>query len=436
MLDAPSLIDKRQRAPEPVAMLRTFPNCVSRLWTEFRTEIRAKFPRLLPASALALLCASSSLCAQSPATPRLLPGGTLYPRVLRLQHGSAEMRGRLIASTDTVIFESTDEGASFTKISKVPVIPGSLHVCCSTLYEVPRDVGSLKAGTLLSAGTYIRGDGPGAAPEMVDSVIFHNGEPAIEMYASTDAGRTWQYLATPVHGGPTLPSGKPLKQRGLWEPEFELAADGSLVMFVSDETDSCCSQKLLRIRTRDGVHWQDKSDVVAMPRLPMARPGMIVSTPLPDGRFLMSYEICGDRFHCDVYTRTSTDGWNFGDPAAAGTRAETASGQFFRHSPSNTFARSGGEGKVLLLGQMLYEKDGSVSPQNGRVFFSSTNLEGKGAWTPHPVPVPVPTAYDNFCPNYSSSLLPSADGSSVLELASDYDAQHRCVTSAAASALK
>ncbi len=409
-------------------MLRTFSTRILRPW--------AGFQRARASSALILFCASLSLCGQAPATPKPLPGGTFYPRVVRLQHGLAETSGHLIASTDTVIFESTDEGANFTRIGKVPVIPGSLHVCCSTLYEVPRDVGSLRAGTLLSAGTYIRSINTGAAPEMVESVIFHNGEPAIEIYASNDAGRTWTYLATPVHGGPALPSHKPVKQRGLWEPEFELAADGSLVMFVSDETDACCSQKLIRIRTHDGTHWQDKSDVIAMPQLPGARPGMIVSTPLPNGRYFMSYEICGDRFHCDVYTRTSPDGWNFGGAAASGTRAETATGQFFRHSPSNTFARSSGEGKVLLLGQMLYERDGSLSPENGRVFFLSTNLEGRGVWTPYPVPMPVPTAYDDYCPNYSSALLPSADGSTLLELASDYDAQHRCVTSAAAATLK
>lgn len=393
---------------------------------------------LLPASlvwSLSLLfcvalMAQGTAAASEGSGRRELPGSTLYPRLIRLAHGPMATRGQLVASTDGVIFVSTDEGRSFTKIATVPVSAGSKHVCCSTLFEVPHDVGALKAGTLLSAGTYAVAKSGKGTPE-TEATDFKQAEPAAEVYASTDGGYTWAYLATPVQGGPKLPSSKPLRQRGLWEPEFEAAADGSLVMFLSDETDACCSQKLLKIRTRDGRHWVDKSDVIAMPALPDARPGMIVSTPLPDGTYFMSYEICGNRFGCDVYTRRSKDGWDFGDPAATGMRAETASGQFFRHSPVNTYAaRAGADGKgvLLLTGQMLYEKDGSVSPENGRVYFASGGKDGRGGWTTRPAPVPVPTAYDNFCPNYSSALLPLADGTRLLELASDYDAAHRCVT--------
>lgn len=380
------------------------------------------------AQMLAVFALCGGVCclaaAQVPVPARtLLPGGTYYPRVVRLAHGAAEAQGRLVASTDGVIFESTDDGATFTNFATVPVVAGSKHVCCSTLYEVPRNVGSLKAGTLLSAGTYAVSPDGKSTPKL-NETDFNGAEPAIEIYASTDSGRTWKYLSTPVHGGPALPSTKPVKQRVLWEPEFELAADGALVMFVSDETDACCSQKLIRIRTMDGVHWRDKSDVIAMPALPGARPGMIVSTPVAGGGFFMSYEICGDRFHCDVFTRTSRDGWNFGDAASPGTRAETAAGQHFRHSPGNTFA----PGQLLLIGQMLYEENKTVSPSNGQVYFTNTHLDGTGPWSLRQAPVAVPTAYDNYCPNYSSALLPSGDGSALLELASDYDEQRRCVT--------
>ena len=398
--------------------------------------------------------------------PVLLQGGTQYPRVIRLTHGAAAANGRLIASTDAVIFQSLDDGRSFTRISAVAPTPGSKRVCCSTLYEVPRPVGMLAAGTLISAGTYAAAKEPGTVPA-TNGTDFGNSAPAIELYTSTDSGMTWRYLATPVSGGPRLPTAKPIGQRGLWEPEFELAADGALVLFVSDETDPCCSQKLIQLRTYDGLHWQDQRDIIAMPALPAARPGMIVSTPLPSGRYFMSYEICGDRFGCDVYTRTSADGWNFGRPTSPGTRAVTASGQFLRHSPANTFAPSptsgivttiefhgshgpvqeaaaapaksapsqdaakspaAGPGQILLIGQMLYEADGTVSPQNGRVYLTSTGLSGMGPWMTHPAPVPVPSAYDNFCPNYSSALLPSQDGTRLLELASSYDAGKTCVT--------
>ena len=47
-------------------------------------------------------------------------------------------------------------------------------------------------------------------------------------------------------------------------------------------------------------------------------------------------------------------------------------------------------------------------------------------WATTPAPVQVPTAYDNFCPNYSSALLITRNG--LLELASDYDAAHHCTS--------
>ena len=40
------------------------------------------------------------------------------------------------------------------------------------------------------------------------------------------------------------------------------------------------------------------------------------------------------------------------------------------------------------------------------------------SWLP---PVKVPTAYNNWCPNYSSTVLPVDDGRDVLEIAADYD---------------
>ncbi len=199
-------------------------------------------------------------------------------------------------------------------------------------------------------------------------------------------------------------------------------------MFVSDETDPCCSQKLIRIRTRDGLHWQDKSDVIRSLD-PKGRPGMIVvSGPLPNSRYFMTNELCGATYGCTVYSRTSSDGWNFGDPKGDGTKIVSTTGQYFQHSPANTFSAQP-TGQILVIGQVLLEKDGTVSPENGKVFFSSTSLDGSGPWVTQPAPVPVPSAYDNFCPNYSSALLPSTDGKRMLELASKYNSAHICVTS-------
>jgi len=335
------------------------------------------------------------------ATGSLLTGSTLYPRVVRLQH-NAGFNGMLVASTNGIIFQSTNNGASWNLIGPVPTISGSSEYCCATLYELPQQVGALAAGTLMFAATYTV-----------------NGTPAIEVYSSTNQGVSWSYHSTPVQRGDS--------SHGLWEPQFEVANDGGLVMFWSDETDPCCSQKLAQIRTYDGQHWQDAINTVAS-TVQSDRPGMATVSKLPNGHFFMSYELCGPAA-CTVFYRTSTDGWNFGDPANTGTKVATASGQYLEHAPVNVWSPSAisSHGAIVLVGQVMYESNNSVSSYNGKVLFVNTNLDGAGNWYTINAPVQVPTAYDNYCPNYSSALLPAADGSNILELASDYN-NGGCIT--------
>jgi hypothetical protein len=336
-------------------------------------------------------------------TGTLLSQSTLYPRIVRLAHGSASVNGRLIASTNGVIFQSTDNGSSFTYLGPVPVVAGSSERCCATLYEMPQTVGSLAAGTLLSAASY-----------------FSGSTPAIEIYTSTDQGHSWNYLSTPVVAGDNA--------HGLWEPQFEVANDGALVMFWSDETDSCCSQKLAQIRTYNGNSWQDKANTVAS-TIQGDRPGMATVSKLPNNHFFMTYELCGPAA-CTVFSRTSTDGWNFGTPSNMGTRVQTTAGQYLEHAPLNAWSPSplSGNGAILLSGQVMYEANGTVSPSNGQVLFVNLGTDGVGAWYTIAAPVQVPNAYDNYCPNYSSALLPASDGSNILELASAYNANGVCLT--------
>ena len=194
-------------------------------------------------------------------------------------------------------------------------------------------------------------------------------------------------------------------------------------MFVSDETDPCCSQKLVQMRTRDLVTWSPKQDTVAG-RSQADRPGMAIVSQLPNGTYFMSYEVCGPATHCQVYSRTSTDGWNFGDPTSFGTKAVTTTGQYLAHAPGSLYDPASRQ--ILLIGQVLYEADGTVSQGNGRLIFTNRSSDGSGPWKTIPAPVEIPAAYDNYCPNYSSALMPVPDG--LLELASDYDASHHCTS--------
>lgn len=360
----------------------------------------SKFVTFLAAAVFFLIAGCAPLLAQ-PATGTLLNNSTLYPRLVRLAHGA--QNGAIVASTNGSIFRSTDDGSSWSYLGIVPTASGSSERCCATLFEMPTTVGGLAAGTLLSAASY-----------------FSGSTPAIEIYVSTDYGQSWQYWSTPVVQGDS--------NHGLWEPQFAISADNALVMFWSDETDPCCSQKLAQIRTYDGYNWSAQQNTVAS-TIQSDRPGMAVVTKLPSGTFFMSYELCGPAA-CTVFSRTSSDGWNWGDPSSMGTKVQSYSGQWFEHAPTNVWSPSAvsGGGALLLIGQVLFESNGQTSPFNGKVIFANLSADGSGPWYTIQSPVQVPNAYDNYCPNYSSALLPATDGSRILELASAYNSSGVCLS--------
>jgi len=358
-------------------------------------------------SCMAFLTAASLLTAPAvlwsqPATGTAIPNSSQYFRVVRLAHGS--QNGTLVASNGQTgnIFQSTNNGNSWTQVATVAGPSGATLNGGATLFEMPQTVGSLAAGTLLYATTYTEGT-----------------QRAIEMYVSTNAGSTWTYWQQlGIGGSPTT---------GLWEPEFEIASDGGLVLFWSDETDPCCSQKLAQKRTYNGTTWVNQQNTVASNAF-VDRPGMAVVTKLPSGSYFMTYEICGGG-NCTAFFRTSTDGWNFGTPSVLGTKIQTPSGQYFEHAPTNTWSPSvlSSNGAILVVGQVYLDSNGADDPQNGQVILENFSSDGNsGNWYPISAPVPVPSPYDNFCPNYSSALLPATDGSSILELTSAYNSSGAC----------
>ena len=77
----------------------------------------------------------------------------------------------------------------------------------------------------------------------------------------------------------------------------------------------------------------------------------------------------------------------------------------------------------------MLKADGTVDPlRTGRVLFASNKPLDWGAWSLAESPLDVSRAFDNYCPNYSSVLLPVQGNRALLELASDYDAQGQCHT--------
>ena len=235
---------------------------------------------------------------------------------------------------------------------------------------------------------------------------------ALRVWKSIDRGRTWSYLSSCANATNT---------GGLWEPEFSMTTDGKLVCHYSDETlQPAYSQVLARTVSSDGgATWGPRILTVASTN-PAHRPGMPVVRRLADGVYIMTYEVCGVAgANCATWIRLSVDGESWGDSTWFGTRVVSTAGHFFAHAP-NVAARPGGG--VVLVGQLLEDAGEQQVAGSGGTLMVTTG-HGDGDWTEIAAPMKVKNVYDNYCPNYSTSLLPSTDGSQVLMVATAYVGQ-------------
>lgn len=375
-----------------------------------------------PATAVTAATTTTSTATAGPATAdaapppggaengtRLMEGVALYPRAIRLEHAGAA-NGTIIASAVTftgdvghgAIFSSTDSGRTFQRVGTVSDPGAAEGLCCSTLYELPRQVGDLPAGTLLWSASV----GQQADPE--------TRRMTLPVWASRDQGRTWEHISTAA----TAPGGK-----GLWEPEFAVTPDGRLALYVSDENQQPThSQTIVQTVSSDAVTWSPLENVVAADD-PALRPGMPVVRRLPSGTYLMSYEICGPGQDCRHMTRRSPDGLGWGPENNLGSPVRTADGTHFRHAPTVSWYDDGtGDGRLLAVGQMLYGADGAVLPGNGSTIMTN-DAAPESPWRTAAAPVRIFEPWNNYCPNYSSSLLPMPERGEVLELATGYESE-------------
>ena len=353
---------------------------------------------------LAMLGGLTSAAGQ-PALDRqlLYDGGASYPRVIRLEHNGAA-NGRVLASVGTtdgsalgIIMESTDGGATFQRVGSIADPDGAngRGMCCGTLFELPSPVGDMPAGTLLWAGTF---------GYKVPEADRHTKQ---RLWFSSDLGRTWTFRSD-IYTSPNQYNG--------WEPDFSVSADGQLVAHFSDESDKPNhDQKLVRVRSADGITWTDYTETVKNPDF-FVRPGMAGVRKLADGTYFLVYEVCNlDEPMCSIYFRTSADGWDYGDPLDLGTSVRTADGKWVRHTPTITVSQTG---TIVLVAEMLVNADGSKAVGNGKTLLVNEN-DGEGPWREIPAPVEVPSPDNHGCMNFSPTLLASPDGTSVLEIATD-----------------
>lgn len=299
------------------------------------------------------------------------------------------------------IYWAERDSVPFRRIGRINDPAFAAGLCCGTLYQVPVRIGPLRAGTLLWAGSV------GKSSERMSTRI----------YRSEDAGRNWSYLSDVVAARPG----------GVWEPEFTVARDGSLILFFSDETDPAQhSQAIDEIRSADGIHWRDQRYVVAS-KIQQDRPGMPVVRRLADGRWMMTYELVGPARGIVCY-RLSDNGWDWGNSTDVGTAIRLPNGSFPANTPRFTVMP---DGAILLAAHFVKTQALRLGERNGRVLFMNLLGNPALAWRTIPAPVPVPQAGRDGhdpCSNYSPSLLSSQNGAEVVEFASSWT-DRGCLTS-------
>ncbi|WP_204040696.1 ricin-type beta-trefoil lectin domain protein [Acrocarpospora phusangensis] len=359
-------------------------------------------------------------------------GDASYPRAIRLDYDGSPNETMLAtfarrnhgAPSSLPIYRSTDGGATWTAspISTITSNTAGWGIEAPVLYEVPRTANGLNQGDLLASGTAWQ--------------VGNYTAQKVEVFKSTDHGVTWSYLSNC-----TSTSGQPNSiGHGIWEPWFLLAPNNTLACFISDERPSGTPTNNQVIghytSTNGGVTWSASlTQDVAFPADNLARPGMSILTTLPNGTFLMAYELCRDATNadhaCEVYVKTSSNGLNW---SSAGTLVQTVDGRQLLHTPYVAWLPGGGpNGTLLLSGQRVVSgPTGSkaVLGESGSVLFSNTNL-GVGAWTEIEAPVNInPTggyaAGVPSCPGYSSPIVPSANGTTFLYLAATQLTGNQC----------
>ncbi|MDR2929760.1 MAG: DUF1080 domain-containing protein [Propionibacteriaceae bacterium] len=351
-------------------------------------------------------------------------GDASYPRLIRVINDHTDddtllaTFAKRFQGSPTVlpIYRSTDGGDSWTLASTLGSNTPGWDLEAPTLFEVPYTAGGLTAGDILAAGT---------AWSLGDFTAQK-----VEVFRSQDRGSTWTHWSDCV-----ATSGQPNAMgQGIWEPWFFQTPSGTLGCFISDERPSGGSTNNQIIghflSTDGGRSWSSSiTPDVAFPADNLARPGMQTIAALPDGTFMMSYEMCRDATDadhaCQVYVKVSSNGLDWGDPSDPGTLVQTSDGRQLLHTPYITWSPAGGpNGTVLISGQRIgtgTTGNYTVQPESGRVIFANTNL-GVGPWFEVTAPVSVdPTGGYNpgepSCPGYSSPILPSVDGQQLLYLA-------------------
>jgi hypothetical protein len=282
----------------------------------------------------------------------------LSPRTIQLKY-SGSNNGKMYTTFELTsngipifpVFESTNNGQNWTLVGNVAdtVDGGTFGMKnCPQLFELPQAIGSLAAGTIICVG---------------NAVDTARTTTHMEMYKSTDLGRTWTYVSTVATGGSDITG----NHTAIWEP-WLLVANNKLICYISDERDVNHSQKIDHYTTTDGFTWSGPVEDVVWPDT-TTRPGMPVVSKLSNGDYIMTYEVVGmSNVPCEYKINTNAEtGWN----------ACTSPIFAYGGSPYNT---------VLSDGRIFVQSYGSS------VIYFNTSNDGSGSWVS--MGTPIGSAYN------------------------------------------
>jgi hypothetical protein len=231
------------------------------------------------------------------------------------------------------IYKSTDGGKSWKEFSRVQDTQYGYGLRYQPfLYVLPEKIGNYKAGTVLASGS--------AIPTDLSSTH-------IELYASTDSGKSWNFVNHIAAGGEALPN------NGLtpvWEP-FLMVNKKTLICYYSDQRDNATyGQKMVHQTSSDLKTWGPVVDDVKYPTY-TDRPGMPTIAKLPNGKYIMTYEYGGgpaitDSYQFPVYYKIVSDPEKFG--AATGISLKATDGTIPTGSPYVVWSSVGGKNGTII----------------------------------------------------------------------------------------
>jgi hypothetical protein len=354
--------------------------------------------------ALAFALASLAAHADERVVGERIADGTGYASVVRTGHGAGSEHGRLLmvfeqdGMAGIPLWESRDEGAHWRFLMNVTdqshagdkqwQLRWQPHIA-----ELSRATADLPAGTLLLSANATRNDERGRV---------HVED--LQMYVSTDGGKSWRYRSSIVQGG-----GRPEDKdnKGVWEPNVHLLDDGRLVAYYSSEQHKGEGYNQLlahKVSTDGGRSWGKEVWDVAIPG-GVQRPGMAIVTRLPDRRYAMTYENIDGPRNGQVFIKFSRDGLDWGDPQRHGEPVMTLSGFWPAACPVlQWFPRGGPEGVIVVSAQ----RAGGGGDEGGRTLYWN-NASGRGPWWE--VRAPVQKRSGNIHAGWTQALLERGDGS-------------------------